>query len=252
MMRLALVVLLAVLPSLSGAEPRPRIAIIIDDLGYGVAAGERTAALPGPVTCAVLPASPGAARIADAALANGKEVLVHLPLQAAIDDSGGEPGSITLDMSRAAFSRAFRDALQSVPGAVGVNNHRGSLLTRHPGHMQWLMDEIQGHGSLFFVDSYTTHQSIALRIAEESGVDAVKRDVFLDTDSSPETVRRQFVRLKRLARAHGAAVAIGHPYEVTLTLLERELPLLAAEGFDLVPVSVLALRGSKLRDTIGH
>ena len=239
---LPLVLLLAVLPSLAGAEPRPRIAIIIDDLGYARAAGERTVALPGPVACAILPGAPGAGRIADAALANGKEVLVHLPLQAAIDDTGGEPGSITLDMSRMAFSRAFNDALRSVPGAVGVNNHRGSLLTRHPGHMQWLMDEIQHHGSLFFVDSYTTHRSIALRIAEESGVDAVKRDVFLDTDASPVTVRRQFERLKALARSRGAAVAIGHPYEQTLALLELELPRLAAEGFDLVPISALAMR----------
>lgn len=239
---LLLAALLAACSLPAHAGERPRIAIIIDDLGYAIAAGERAVLLPGPVACAILPGTPGATRLAAAAHQHGKEVLVHLPMQANVEDDGDEPGSITLDMSRAAFANAFETAMDSVPGAVGVNNHRGSLLTRHPGHMLWLMQEINARESMFFVDSYTTHQSVALRIAEESGVDAVKRDVFLDAEVSSEAIERQFERLKRLARTRGAAVAIGHPYELTLAILERELPRLAEEGFDLVPISALTMQ----------
>ena len=84
-----------------------------------------------------------------------------------------------------------------------------------------------------------THLSVALQIANEAGVDAVKRDVFLDPDPAPETVAREFERLKRLARQRGSALAIGHPYPATLDLLERELPKLADEGIELVNVSEL-------------
>ncbi|MEO1201736.1 MAG: divergent polysaccharide deacetylase family protein [Pseudomonadota bacterium] len=236
------VIVTVVLSTPLSAEPRPQIAIIIDDLGYAVPAGERVVRLPGPVACAILPGTPAARRLAVEATARGKEVLVHLPMQAAIDDDGAEPGSITLDMSRIAFVRAFNAALASVPGAIGVNNHRGSLLTRHPGHMQWLMDEIRADGSLFFVDSYTTHKSVALTVARETGVDAVKRDIFLDSRNTPDAVASAFERLKSLARRRGSAVAIGHPYEHTLALLERELPKLEEQGFDLVPISALAMR----------
>ena len=52
---------------------------------------------------------------------------------------------------------------------------------------------------LFFIDSYTHHESVALQIAHEAGVDAMKRDVFLDPDRSPETVAREFERMKILA-----------------------------------------------------
>ncbi len=238
----ALAVVLAALSPPLAAEPRPQIAIIIDDLGYALPAGERVVRLPGPVACAILPGTPAASRLADSANARGKEVIVHLPMQAAIDDEGAEPYSMTLDMTRRAFSQAFEMALASVPGAVGVNNHRGSLLTRHPGHMQWLMEEIRADGTLFFVDSYTTHLSVALAMARESGVDAVRRDVFLDSSNTPDAVASAFERLKTLARRHGSAVAIGHPYEHTLALLERELPRLAEQGFDLVPISTLAMR----------
>ena len=115
----------------------------------------------------------------------------------------------------------------------------GSLLTQHPGHMAWLMQELGRRGDLYFVDSYTTPSSVALRLAREHGVPATRRHVFLDSEVSRDAVAEQFARLKNRARLYGVAVAIGHPYEVTLDYLERALPQLEREGFDLVPVNDL-------------
>ena len=78
-----------------------------------------------------------------------------------------------------------------------------------------------------------------MQLARESGVPAVKRDVFLDPDRAPETVEREFRRLKDLARENGAAVGIGHPYPSTLALLEREIPKLREDGIELVSISEL-------------
>lgn len=218
------------------ADP-PRIAIIIDDLGYHLANGQRAIALPGVVSFSFLPGSPRARYLANQAHAAGKEVLLHLPMQASSNGAHIEPSEINLNMSQARVGSAFSEALAAVPHVVGINSHRGSLLTRHPGHMMWLMQEIAKREQLFFIDSYTTHHSVALQIAEESGVDATRRDVFLDPDRSPETVAREFERMKELARRRGQVVAIGHPYPSTLELLERELPRLIEEGFELVSVS---------------
>ncbi len=237
MKRVLAAVLALALPTLAAADPGPpTIAIIIDDLGHSLEAGRRVAALPGPVACAVLPHTPRARDVADAAHAAGKEVLLHLPLEPQEADGGPDPGGIVLDMTRRELARSFDASLASVPHVVGVNTHRGSLLTRHPGHMSWLMEEILARGNLVFVDSYTTADSVALGIAREQGVPAVKRDVFLDHDPTPATVEREFARLKRLARDEGMAVAIGHPHAATLALLERELPRLEKEGFRLVGI----------------
>lgn len=84
----ALVFLLCQLSAVSAENARPRIAIIIDDLGYGRAAGERAIALPGAVTFAVLPDAPHAKTLASLAHENGKGVLLHLPLQATADAVG--------------------------------------------------------------------------------------------------------------------------------------------------------------------
>lgn len=219
------------------ADTPPRIAIIIDDLGYGLAAGERALTLPGPVAYAVLPATPRGRVLAEKAYANGKEVLLHLPLQSATQREAIEPGGLLLDMTRGQFASTFAEDFESIPHVVGINSHRGSLLTRHPGHMAWLMEEIQSRGKLFFVDSFTTHESVALKLAREAGVPAVKRDVFLDPDQVPETIAREFARLKKLARQRGFAVGIGHPYPETLAFLEDELPKLEDEGFELISIS---------------
>lgn len=221
------------------AGGQPRVAIIIDDLGYQLEAGKRAIALPGAVTYAVLPGTPSAAALARRAHERGKEVLLHLPLQANSEDNLDEPVGINLDMSREAVGATFEIAINSVPHVIGVNGHRGSLLTRHPGHMLWLMEEIRARDNLFFVDSYTTVDSVAMQMAGEAGVDALRRDVFLDPDKSPETVARQFERMKLLARKRGFVVAIGHPYKTTLELLEKELPKLKGQGIELVKISEL-------------
>ena len=80
---------------------------------------------------------------------------------------------------------------------------------------------------------------MALQVARENGVPALKRDVFLDYDPAPETLEREFERLKSLARSRGIAVAIGHPYPATLEFLEREIPQLVEEGIELVPIREL-------------
>ena len=236
---------LLLLAAMSQAADKPRIAIIIDDLGHRQGTGERVIALPGPVVCAILPGTPRAVALARQASVYRKEVLVHLPMEAANHHGQADAGMLSLDMERDELVATLDVALAAVPNAVGVNNHRGAL-TRHPGHMQWLMQELHARGSLFFVDSYTTHHSIALRIAAENGVLAVKRDVFLDSDPSPERIRAELERLKQIARERGSAVAIGHPYEATLSMLEEQLPLLAAEGLELVPISVIVTNATLL------
>lgn len=240
MLRWALLAAVLVLSAPPGhAEPSPRIAIIIDDLGYQLEAGRRAIQLPAPVTFAILPNTPHGERLARFAGDRGKDVLLHLPLEAVEHRGAVEPGGITLDMTHSAFRTAFADALATVPNAVGVSSHRGSLLTQHPGHMAWLMQEIGARENLFFVDSFTTHESIALQVALEAGIAATRRDVFLDHERNVEAVMRELERLKQLARKHGQAVAIGHPFGETLSVLERELPALRSEGFELVTIGEL-------------
>lgn len=224
----------------AGRDPgRPaEIAIIIDDMGRQLAAGRRVLDLPGPVACAFLPHAPHTDSLARAAHARAREVLLHLPMQA-MDSRRLDAGGLELDMTQQAFLSTLEDNLGRVPHVQGVNNHMGSLLTRHPGHMLWLMQALRERGGLYFVDSRTSRHTIARQIAREQAVPSIERDVFLDDDTRLEAVRAQFERLLQLARRQGSAVAIGHPHASTLQVLEQALPRLSEQGVRLVPVSRL-------------
>jgi len=223
----------------SSLDPSPpRIALIIDDIGDNLHNGLRAVRLPGAVTCAFLPHTAYARQLAVSAHKRRKEVMLHLPMESE-DGRYPGPGTLSLNMTRAEFLRTFQSDLTSIPYAIGVNNHMGSLITRHPGDMAWLMDAINRHGGLFFVDSRTTEATVAQRVAEETGVPNLRRDVFLDNDQNPAAIARQFSRLLALARRRGSAVAIGHPHPATLRFLEQRLPQLREEGIELVSVSHL-------------
>ena len=219
----------------------PAIAIIIDDIGYLEKRDTQAIQLPGAITYAFLPHTPYAYDLALLAHSRNKEVMLHLPMESMEHKQLG-PGGLTLDMTYQEFARQLQSDLASVPHVVGINNHMGSLLTRHPGHMVWLMREINKRDNLYFVDSYTTKDSVAEQIANENQVPNLRRDVFLDNDRDPARIEYQFRRLLKLARKNGIALAIGHPYPETIALLAKQLPHLDENGIRLLPVSQLLNR----------
>lgn len=239
---LSLCVALSFAP-LHAQDALPRIALIIDDIGDRQAEGAAAVSLPGAVACAFLPHTPHAAELARRAHALGKEVLLHLPLESLAGKQLG-PGAIRLDTTEQEFRRVLAEDLESIPHVVGVNNHMGSLLTRHPGHMTWLMRVLAERGNLYFVDSYTHPESVAYQMAREQGIAVARRDVFLDNVQEMDAIRREFERLVAEAKRKGIAIGIGHPYAVTMEFLAAELPRLReTHGVELVSLSaVLELR----------
>jgi len=232
---LLLLLALAAAPAASEAGDGVTIGLIIDDLGNHLANGERATRLPGAVACAVLPHTPFARTLAEAAHAAGKEVMLHLPM-ASRDTQEPGPGQLDAGMPPLEMRATLDYDLSTVPHVIGVNNHMGSLLTTQPVAMDWLMREL-AQRRLFFVDSRTDAQTVAASVARRAGVPALERNVFLDDDLAPAAVAAQLDRLEQLARRHGYALAIGHPHPVTLAALEHWLPQLAGRGIRLIPLT---------------
>ena len=235
--------LLAGLATTAQAQSGAAIAIIIDDLGDRYEAGRRVIDLPGALTYAFLPHTPYARYLAERAHRRGKEVMLHLPMQPVNPHQRMGQGGLVLDMSERALLDTLRRDLAAVPHVRGINNHMGSLLTRHPGHMAWLMQGIRQQApGLYFVDSVTSRGSVAKQLANEYLVPTARRDVFLDADTKPAAIHRQFDRLLRLARKTGTAIGIAHPYSSTLAVLEERMEHLARTGVQLIPMSAMIER----------
>jgi uncharacterized protein len=211
------------------------IALIIDDLGNQYSHDSEAIKLPGTVACAFLPYAPFTQVLAEQAYARRKEVMLHLPMQA-VDEEPREAGELTLDMTRLQFNRTLQGDLAAVPHVSGINNHKGSLLTRHPGHMAWLMQDMSRQGGLFFVDSRTTASTVARQLATEYRIPSIDRKVFLDNERTTGAILAQFRRLLDIARREGSALGIGHPHAETLAVLRQELARLDEYNIQLVSV----------------
>ena len=226
------------------AHELPAIGIIIDDLGYRRLDGLRAIELPGPVAYAILPHTPYASRLAAIAYQLDKEVLLHVPMESSLGKALG-PGALTNGMARLEVQAVLDAGLASVPHVSGINNHMGSLLTREERAMGWVMEWMSENGSLYFVDSLTSSNSVALHSARRAELRSIARDVFLDTTPDPIIIRRQFEQLLALARARGTGLAIGHPYPQTLAVLRELLSNPSRHGVELVSVRELIERRSR-------
>lgn len=248
MLRASLWLLAGLLPLLCHAAPgldkspaeKPRLALIIDDLGQNPARDERVLALPGPVALAILPDSRHAAALAERTHIAGKTVMLHLPMAPA-----GGPYAWRPELPAQELQRRLDSALAAVPHASGLNNHMGSQMTDQSQPMAALMATLQQR-HLFFLDSRTNPRTVAAATAQQVGLASLSRDIFLDDDPSPEAVARQFAAAIDMARKQGSVVIIGHPHRSTLELLERELPRLQSSGIEWVDIGqMIATRGNR-------
>lgn len=218
-------------------DRRGRLAILLDDAGQSLDLVDRAAKLPEQVAFAVLPFLPKSSESASAFDRAGHEVWLHLPMEA----SGGEnpgPGAVRVDMTPDDVRRTVHSALNSVPHAVGVNNHMGSRATADLRTMTWVMQELSAR-DVAFLDSRTTVDTVAESAARAQGVPTGRRHVFLDNDRSRPAIDAQLAEAVYRARADGEAIAIGHLNQGMLEVLEERLPTIGQRGVDLVRPSDL-------------
>jgi uncharacterized protein len=224
----------------SGPVHGARIALVVDDLGTSVGDLLPLEELGVPITYAVLPFAEETPQVVAELHRRRAEILLHLPMEPENGEDPG-PGALRQGMTDEELREKTLAALQAVPGAVGVNNHMGSLLSAEEGPMTTVLGMLAEKG-LFFLDSRTSARSVGFQVARRLGIPAAERQVFLDGDPAPEAIRGQFERLLGLARTNGAAIAIGHPHPDTLAVLAAEVPKARALGYEFVPVSYLLTR----------
>ena len=218
------------------AEAPPRVAIIIDDLGYDRHIARRFLELDIDLTFSVLPHTPHTRTISRQVRDRGRELILHLPMEPVeyprIDPG---PGALLTSMSPDELIEQLRSNLAAVPGIKGVNSHMGSRLTMAPDQMNQIFSILKQQ-NLYFVDSRSTSRTRGRSSARLLQVPFAERDIFIDHVQEPEFIRSQCRKLIRIAKKKGYAVGIAHPYKITYRVLMKVLPEMQKE-VKVVPVS---------------
>ena len=238
MTRIWLILCLA-FATVAEADQRPVLSLVIDDLGYSLKNGLAAIDLNGAHTYAILPGAAYSRKLAQHAHGQNKEVILHLPMQSISSSVTLEPNALNEAMDEDQLTTNVHSLLAQIPFIRGVNNHMGSHLTEFDFFMRPVMDSIRGYNpGLYFLDSRASPRSVAHAQALNAGLNSISRDVFLDNEPNPESIRLQLNIWLTKARARGSAIAIGHPYPHTIDVLRAHLPAMDGE-FTFMPISKL-------------
>jgi len=201
-----------------GGEGRALIALVVDDLGYSVEAAGQFARMPMPLTWAIIPYQRHSGDTAEMALSKGIPFILHLPMEAY--DKDKRNSLVRVGMDEDAIRLVVRNALWSMPGVEGLNNHMGSRATANRAVMEAVLKEVSSEG-LFFIDSRTSADSVAYPVAVEMGVPATLNRSFLDHEDKESFMWNQFEKALAVAIERGGAVVICHARAGTIRFLPR-------------------------------
>lgn len=229
----------------AGPALGPRLAIVVDDLGYDPVRDAEWLDFPERITVSVLPYGPSSKSFAVSARTHGFGVILHVPMES---ESGvadrTEPFLLRRGMAPEEIADRFARMTADVPQANGASNHMGSAFTSDLAAMAAFAQALKGKG-FFFVDSVTSAGTVALTAMEDAGVPVTRRNVNLDDDGRPEEMRRQWAAVIALAKERGEAVLLCHSRRETRNALLELLPQLRKEGIRPVTVEELLAKAAK-------
>lgn len=216
----------------------PKVAFIIDDLGYETEVAKKMMELEFPIALSILPFLQYSEFIAEEGKKKNQEIMLHIPMEPNNSDADPGPGAIKSYMSEEEIRQAVRGSIFNFPYVVGVNNHMGSKITEDRKIMKIILEEIKRY-DLFFIDSVTTRNSIAYEVAQEMEIKSAVRSIFLDNENGIEYIKGQMLEIQETALREGEVIAIGHGRINTFYVLKLIIPELIKAGIEIVPVSEL-------------
>ena len=192
----------------------PRIALIIDDIGFSWSRARQFLELGVPLTFSILPRLAETHDIAFEVHTRGHEIMLHQPMEPYNSNFDPGPGALYVGDETEKIARIMGENIADVPFAIGVNNHMGSRLTTSPKESCDALGVVKDRG-LFFVDSLTSSRSMAYATARRLKITAACRNIFIDNVMAESAILHQLHKLKHNAREHGHAIGIGHPFSET-------------------------------------
>ena len=222
----------------------PKVAIIVDDIGYDKHMAEKFLGLDTVLTFSILPYSPFQKSIARNARAKGFDVMLHLPMEPhEYPHINPGPGALLTSMSPDQLIRQLEKDLNAVPFVSGVNNHMGSKMTTVSSQLHQIFSVLKKR-NLFFIDSRTTAETLCKPSAQLFQIPFAEKDVFIDHIQTPDFIRKKLYLLVQIAHSHGTAVGIAHPHDVTYAVLREVLPELRKKA--------ILVKASEIVETAGQ
>ncbi len=216
-----------------------KLSIIVDDMGRGSSTSKEFLDLPPEINLSFLPELSNSITSASLAKRKGHVVMIHVPMETVGKrfKFKNEHG-INTAMNAKQLESYMNRIIDLFPMATGINNHMGSKATQSEKTMLPVMRVIKRR-NLFFVDSKTTSETLAYKLALKAGIKSAIRTIFLDNTDDEVAIKEMLEYASGAAKANGHSIAICHPHKNTLKAIKSFLKNYNKNDIMLVPITDL-------------
>ncbi len=151
--------------------------------------------------------------------------IVHLPLESGSAQMNKMRGTLMVADTPDKVLERIEEIKRLFPNVKYINNHTGSVYTSNYQAMKVLYALLKQEG-ITFIDSRTDTHTQVPRVTKDLHERYISRDVFLDNARDVSSIRAQLKKAIKVAEKQGYAIAIGHPYGVTMQVLKNSKNLL--------------------------
>ena len=217
----------------------PKICIIVDDFGaISSTLFERFNSLDKEIAFAVLPNLRNSKEQMKKAVEAGREVIIHIPMEPENPKEKLEPNTILTSMNDFEIKSQIESWMYELPLVVGANNHMGSKATVDERLMYTVLSTLK-QNDLFFIDSYTTANSVVKKIAKDLNVKTLSRDIFLDVpETSLKNARTKIEHIKKINNKDVILVITHCHTDVKYRQLVHFIDRIKDEGYQIIPLSL--------------
>ncbi len=150
---------------------------------------------------------------------NIDSAMIHLPLEAQ-SFKFEEENTLHIGDSYEKIEKRIKLLRSLYPNVLYTNNHTGSKFTSNKVSMNRLLKALKKY-DFIFVDSRTTAQSVVKEYTKKHNMPYIVRNIFLDNEKNFTYIQNQLKKAIKIAKKRGYAIAIGHPYSITMEVLNK-------------------------------
>jgi len=227
----------------STLETRPRVAVVVLNLGLSVQATEAAIALPGAVTLSFSPYAPGLEDWISQARDAGHEVMIGLPMEPR-DFPRSDAGILSLMTTVEAEQNIvnLQRVMSEGSGYIGVANYQGSGFTSSRAAVQPVVEALANRGLVYF-DTLENATSVVPEEAEKIGLPHATADLLLGQSQSRSIVLARLNQFELLAKTQETGVVAVEAYPMLLDRIRSWARDLRDRDLVLTPLSgVIAAR----------
>lgn len=200
----------------------PLLAIIIDDVST-FSQADLIKKINLKLTPSIFPVSTNTPHT-DKIASKFKFYMIHLPMSA-INYKNEEPNTMHINDSEDLMLKRIKKIKKDFSNIKFINNHTGSEFTSNIQALDKLMSILKSQ-NIILLDSKTTSKSKVEYLSKKYNMPYLYRDVFLDNIRIESEIKKQLQNAINIAKKRGYAIAIGHPYDVTLKTISKNINML--------------------------